>query len=47
MQIADCLKGKDMISDEMYSKIQEEATSQAKMRELLQTSQLRRRKSES
>ncbi|KAG7314437.1 hypothetical protein KOW79_021740 [Hemibagrus wyckioides] len=34
MEIADCLKGKDMISDEMYSKIQEEATPQAKMREL-------------
>lgn len=34
MEIADCLKAKNMITDEMYSKIKVQATRQDKMREL-------------
>ncbi|XP_053086278.1 NACHT, LRR and PYD domains-containing protein 1b allele 3-like [Pangasianodon hypophthalmus] len=34
MEVADCLKGKHMITDEMYSNIQTKSTPQDKMREL-------------
>ncbi|XP_026777525.3 GTPase IMAP family member 8 [Pangasianodon hypophthalmus] len=34
MEVADCLKGKNMITDEMYSNIQTKSTPQDKMREL-------------